>query len=210
MIRVKICGITSVSAAEHAAHAGADAIGLVFYENSPRYIHDLALARRIALAVGPFVTVVGLFVDADEAHIREVLAQVPLGMLQFHGEERNDECIRYQRPYLKALRMKPDLNLGSAIAGYPDASGILVDAYRPGVPGGTGETFDWSKIPGALAKPLVLAGGLNPDNVSAAVASVQPWAIDVSGGVEESPGVKCPDLVNRFVRLAKTTTYTKE
>lgn len=210
MVRVKICGITSVLAAEHAAHAGADAIGLVFYENSPRYIHDLALAREIALAVGPFVTVVGLFVDPDEAYVREVLDQVPVGMLQFHGDETNRDCTRFQRPYLKALRMRPELDLENAIANYPEASGILVDAYRPGIPGGTGETFDWSKIPRALAKPLVLAGGLNPDNVSAAVASVRPWAIDVSGGVEKSPGVKCPDLVNRFVRLAKATICTKE
>lgn len=202
-VRVKICGITSVTAASQAAAAGADAIGLVFFGASPRHISDLAQAREIALAAGPFVTVVGLFVDPTEAYVQEVLTHVPLGMLQFHGRESNEDCAKYRRPFLKALRMKPDLDVEAAVSEYPDASGMLLDAYRPGVPGGTGETFDWTKIPRVAAKPLVLAGGLNPSNISAAVASVQPWAVDVSGGVEQSRGVKCPDLVRQFVCSAK-------
>lgn len=205
MVRVKVCGITTVSAAAQAAAVGVDAIGMVFYRNSSRHMADLGLAREIALAVGPFVTVVGLFVDAAETYVNDVLAQVPLGMLQFHGNETNFDCIRYQRPYLKALRMKPELDVVKAITEYPDASGILLDAYRPGIPGGTGETFDWARVPKIPEKALVLAGGLHPNNVSAAIASVQPWAVDVSGGVEQSPGVKCPDLVTRFVRVAKAT-----
>lgn len=204
-VRVKICGITSAVEAAQAAAAGADAIGLVFFAASPRHLGDLAQAREIALAVGPFVTVVGLFVDPAEAYVYEVLDRVPLSMLQFHGAESNEECIKYRRPYLKALRMKPGLNVEAAVAQYPDANGMLLDAYRPGVPGGTGDTFDWTKVPRTTAKPLVLAGGLNPGNIGAAVASVRPWAVDVSGGVERSPGVKCPDLVRRFVCAAKTT-----
>lgn len=205
MVRVKICGITDVANASQAAAAGADAIGMVFYRGSSRHLADLRLAREIALAVGPFVTVVGLFVDAAESYVNDVLSQVPLGMLQFHGSETNADCNRYRRPFLKALRMKPGLDAVTAIAEYPDASGILLDAYRPGIPGGTGETFDWSRVPRVTHKALVLAGGLNPNNVSAAIESVQPWAVDVSGGVEQSPGVKCPDLVARFVRSAKAT-----
>lgn len=204
-VRVKICGITSAQAAAHAASAGADAIGLVFFESSPRCVSDLALARAIALAAGPFVTVVGLFVNPTQVYVDEVLSHVPLGMLQFHGDESDEACARYRRPYLKALRMRPELDVAAAIAQYPHASGILLDAYRPGVPGGTGETFDWSKVPSAPTKRLVLAGGLNPDNIGTAVAAAQPWAVDVSGGVELSPGVKCPDLVERFVRSAKLT-----
>lgn len=202
-IRVKICGITTVAAARHAATAGADAIGLVFFAKSPRHLSDLELARDIALSAGPFVTVVGLFVDPTPDYVDEVLNRVPLGMLQFHGRESDEQCSRFRRPYLKALRMKPELDVAGAIAQYPNASGVLLDAYRPGVPGGTGETFDWSRIPTSTSKPLVLAGGLNTANVAAAVASVKPWAVDVSGGVEQSQGVKCPDLVRQFVCAAK-------
>lgn len=209
-VRVKICGITDIAAATQAAGMGADAIGLVFFEKSPRYVSDLALARDIALNVGPFVTVVGLFVDPSEEYVEQVLRNVPLGMLQFHGNENNSECARFQRPFLKALRMKPQLDVHAEIAQYPDASGILLDAYRPGIPGGTGETFDWSRIPTAPAKPLILAGGLTPCNVRAAVASVSPWAVDVSGGVEQSPGVKCPDLVEQFIAAAKATYAMSE
>lgn len=202
-VRVKICGITTAAAAQHAAAEGADALGLVFYDKSPRSLRDLGLAREIALAAGPFVTVVGLFVDPLDDYVEDVLARVPLGMLQFHGHESNSDCTKFGRPYLKALRMKPGLAINEAIADYPDASGLLLDAYRAGVPGGTGETFDWSRIPRDTAKPIVLAGGLNPSNVAAAVSEVRPWAVDVSGGVEQSHGVKCPDLVRQFVRSAK-------
>ena len=202
--RVKICGITSVDAAEHASLMGADAIGLVFYSKSPRYLNSLALARDIALAAGPFVSVVGLFVDAEPEEVERVLQSVPIGMLQFHGAESNAECAYFNRPFLKALRMKPGVDVVQSMLEYPDASGILLDAYRPGVPGGTGDTFDWSKIPESRTKPLVLAGGLTEKNVCTAVETVKPWAVDVSGGVELSPGVKCPDLVERFIRLTKT------
>jgi phosphoribosylanthranilate isomerase len=144
-IRVKICGITSVADAQIAVKAGADAIGLVFYAPSPRAV-SIAQAREIAASVGPFVTVVGLFVDADEAFIREVLANVALHVLQFHGDESREFCEQFQRPYMKAIRMRPELDVVLAIAEYPSAVAILLDAYRPGVPGGTGETFDWQRV----------------------------------------------------------------
>ena len=202
-VRVKVCGLTSVQAAKHAARSGADALGLVFFEKSPRYLADLALARDIALAAGPFVTVVGLFVNPRPEYLDNVLEHVPLNLLQFHGDESDELCQSWQRPYIKALRMKPDLDIELAIKSYPGATGILLDAYKKGVPGGTGECFEWSRVPLNSAKPIVLAGGLSPENVQAAVQQARPWAVDVSGGVESAPGVKCPRLVESFIRKAK-------
>ena len=202
--RVKICGITSIEDAKSALIAGADAIGLVFYEASPRYV-ELEQAREIARAVGPFVTVVGLFVDAPESEVTRVLAEVDLQLLQFHGSETEAYCRQFQRPYMKALRMKPDLDVEAGMAEYPSASAILLDAYRKGVPGGTGEVFDWQRVPQNCKQNIVLAGGLNPDNVARAVASTSNiYALDVSGGVESEPGRKDSEKISMFVNRAKS------
>lgn len=206
--RVKICGITSPATAAFTAAAGADAMGIVFYENSPRHVGDIELAREIALAAGPFVTVVGLFVDASRGQVERVLKRVPLGMLQFHGHEDEAFCASLDRPYIKALRMKPGLDVARVAAGFDSACGLLLDAYTPGVPGGTGATFDWSSIPSGLARPLILAGGLNVDNIAHAVQRVKPWAVDVSGGVESAPGVKSCQLVSEFIRRAKQANFS--
>ncbi len=201
-VRVKICGLTSVEDALHVVTAGADAIGLVFYPPSPRHV-DVAQAAAIARAVGPFVTVVGLFVDPDAEMVEQVLAQVDLHVLQFHGDEPEVFCAQFNRPYLKALRMKPDVDVAQTLADYPSASAVLLDAYSPGIPGGTGETFDWSRVPASSQVPVVLAGGLNPENISDAVAAVSVYGVDVSGGVESSPGKKDTDKVAAFIRRAK-------
>lgn len=201
-VRVKICGITSVDDGAVAVRAGADAIGLVFYSKSPRAV-TVAQAAEIARSVGPFVTVVGLFVDAEPEFVRSVLEQVPLHVLQFHGDESEGYCQQFQRPYLKALRMKDGLNVSAEMAKFPSAVGILLDAYRPGVPGGTGETFDWQRVPANSPVPVVLAGGLNPDNIGQAVESTKVYGVDVSGGVEASPGKKDTDRMMAFVRHAK-------
>ena len=201
-IRVKICGITSVADAQKAVMAGADAVGLVFYAPSPRAV-SIEQAREIAASVGPFVTVVGLFVDADAAFVHEVVANVALHVLQFHGHESREFCEQFQRPYMKAIRMRPELDVEHAIAEYPSAAAILLDAYRPGVPGGTGETFDWQRIPVHAARPIVLAGGLTADNVALAIQSTHVYGVDVSGGVESSPGKKDADKVEQLIHNAR-------
>lgn len=201
-LRIKICGITSVADAEQAVRAGADAIGLVFYAPSPRAV-TIELAREIAYAAGPFVTLVGLFVDADADYINQVLSRVPLQLLQFHGDESEAFCEQFQRPYMKAIRMRPELDLQQLMASHPQALALLLDAYRPGVPGGTGETFDWQRIPTKASRPLVLAGGLTPENIALAVSSTQVYGVDVSGGVEFAPGKKDPQKINTFIHNAK-------
>lgn len=200
--RVKICGLTSVDDALVAVEAGADAIGLVFYAPSPRCV-DIQTAADIALAVGPFVTTVGLFVNADKKQVEQVLAQVPLQLLQFHGDEAASYCEQFNRPYMKALRMKPGLDVDAEIKKYASAQGILLDAYRKGVPGGTGETFDWQRVPSSNAKPIVLAGGLDGGNVVAAIKATRAYGVDVSGGVELSHGVKDHQKTIEFITLAK-------
>ncbi|RMG38039.1 MAG: phosphoribosylanthranilate isomerase [Gammaproteobacteria bacterium] len=200
--RVKICGITRPEDAEAAVHAGADAIGLVFYPPSPRHV-ELAQAVEIARGLPPFVTTVGLFVNADAETIAEVVAEVGIDLIQFHGNECPDYCASHGRPWIRALRMKDDIDLEAEAGRFAAARGILLDAYRPGVPGGTGETFDWSRIPPALAHRIVLAGGLNPDNVEQAVRQVRPFAVDVSGGVESEPGIKDADRIARFMAAVR-------
>lgn len=201
-VRVKICGLCTPEQAELAVRAGADAIGMVFHPDSPRYVEPAA-AREICAALPPFVTSVGLFVDTPAERLEALLEQVPLQLLQFHGSESAAECRRWRQPYLKALRMRPELDADVAAAAYPDAAGILLDSYRPGVPGGTGERFDWSRVQRERRYHLVLAGGLNADNVAAAIAQVQPWAVDVSGGVESTPGVKDPERMEAFMHAVR-------
>jgi phosphoribosylanthranilate isomerase len=200
--RVKICGITNVEDASAVVSAGGDAIGLVFYDKSPRNV-SLEQAAEIARSVGPFCTVVGLFVDADKSFVERVLSQVGLHVLQFHGDETDEYCAQFQRPFYKALRMKEDLDVEVAMAKFPSAIAILLDAYRPGIPGGTGETFDWQRVPQESTRPIILAGGLTPDNVSEAVAATQVYGVDVSGGVESQPALKDSDKVRAFIRRAK-------
>lgn len=202
-VRVKICGVTSVDASVAAASAGADAIGLVFYPASPRHLADLELAREMAFAAGPLINIVGLFVDPQPQEVERVLARVPLTVLQFHGAETESFCRSFARPYLKALRMKPGIDVAAQAGLYQSAAGVLLDAYHPALPGGTGEVFDWQQIPQFLPRPLILAGGLRPDNIARAVATVRPWAVDVSGGVESSPGVKDPGLIREFIDRAR-------
>lgn len=196
--RVKICGITRVEDGLAAVAAGADAIGLVFYAASPRAV-SVDQAEAICSALPPFVAVVGLFVDADADQIARVLAQVPLTLLQFHGNETAEECARFARPYMKAVRMRESTNLGAELSQYAQARALLLDTYKAGTPGGTGETFDWTRVPSQYADRIVLAGGLNPDNVCAAVTQVRPYAVDVSGGVESAPGIKDVERMRRFI-----------
>lgn len=201
-IRVKICGITRVEDALAAAAAGADAIGLVFYARSPRAV-DVEQARAIIAALPPFVTTVGLFVDMERAELERLLASVPLDLLQFHGDESPEQCEGFNRPYIKALRVKAGDDIAARVDRYPGASGILLDTYVEGVPGGTGAAFDWSLVPQTLSKPVILAGGLHSDNVASAVARVRPYAVDVSGGVEASKGIKDAERIGAFIRAAR-------
>lgn len=197
--RVKICGITRPQDALAAARHGADAIGLVFYAPSPRAV-DIATARAIVRVLPPFVSVVALFVNAAADQIRSVLSEVSVDLLQFHGDELPQDCEGFGKPWIKAVAMREDIDLTEVAARYRGAAGLLVDAYHPGVAGGTGEVFDWSRIPATLGLPLVLAGGLSPDNVTRAIQQVQPYAVDVSSGVERHKGIKDEDKVAMFIR----------
>jgi len=187
--RIKICGITRPEDAKAAARLGVDAIGLVFYAPSPRAV-TVAQAQAVVVALPPFVTVVGLFVDAQPEVVREVSAAVPLDLLQFHGDETPEYCTQFGRPWLKAIRMKDGVEVGAEAGRYCGARGLLLDAYQAGVPGGSGERFEWSRAPHGLDMPLILAGGLTPDNVAEAIVQVRPYAVDVSGGVEAAKGIK--------------------
>lgn len=203
VIRSKICGITRVEDALVAAQAGADAIGLVFYAKSPRAV-SVQQARQIIAALPPFVTTVGLFVNASRCEINEVLDAVALDALQFHGDETPAQCEGFHRPWFKALRVGGGEDVAGQVARYGNASGILLDTFVAGVPGGTGERFDWSLIPPGLPKPLILAGGLTVENVQHAIAEVRPYAVDVSGGVEASKGIKDAAKVQAFVERVRS------
>lgn len=203
VVRSKICGITRIDDALVAIAAGADAIGLVFYPKSPRAV-NIAQAQAIIAALPPLVTTVGLFVDMPRDQLSELLAQVPLDLLQFHGDESAADCDGYNRPYIKALRVKAGDDVAAMMAGYPRASGILLDTFVAGVPGGTGEAFDWSLVPQGLNIPIILAGGLNAENIARAIEQVRPYAVDVSGGVEVSKGVKDAGKVHAFVSTVRS------
>jgi len=200
--RIKICGITRPEDAQVAVANGADAIGLVFYAESPRAV-DTARAVEIVAEVAPFVTVVALFVDAPKSAVEQVLAAVPVDVIQFHGQESAKYCEQFERPYLKAVRVKPGLDLAAAVTPYGRARGVLLDSWQEGVPGGTGKTFDWQLAADRIARPMVLAGGLDAANVGAAMAQLHPAGVDVSGGVESSPGIKCPRRIAEFVRAVR-------
>ncbi len=199
--RVKICGITRVEDALAAVEAGADAIGLVFYPPSPRYV-DIEQARAIVLALPPFVSVVGLFVNAEPGRVRETYASVPLQWLQFHGDEDPAYCRAFGRPYIRAARMRAGVDLLEYARNFADASGLLLDAFVEGY-GGGGKTFDWSLIPQALPLPVVLSGGLEVANVGDAISRVKPWAVDVSSGVEAAKGIKDHGKLRAFIAEAR-------
>ena len=197
--RVKYCGITRAEDARQAGELGVDAVGLVFHDISPRHV-DVEQARTVVAALPPFVTVVGLFVDAEPARIEQVLAGVRIDVLQFHGNETAAQCARFHRPYIKALRMKPETDAREQCSQFPDAQAILLDSYQPGTAGGTGQTFDWSRIPKSFPKPLILAGGLTAENVAQAIEQVAPYAVDVSGGIERSKGIKDAQKMHAFMQ----------
>lgn len=199
--RIKICGITRVEDAKSAVDLGADAIGLVFHPPSPRYV-SIEQALAVCRAVPPFVSVVGLFVNAERASIERVLAQVPLQVLQFHGNESVAACEHHGLPYIKAARVRPGLDLLEYALSFPSAQGLLLDAYVEEF-GGGGKTFDWTAIPAKLPLPVILAGGLHAENVAQAIGAVRPWAVDVSSGVEASKGIKDAEKIAQFISGVK-------
>ncbi len=199
MTRVKICGITRIEDALAAAHAGADAIGLVFAAASPRRV-SVEQAAAITQVLPPFVTTVALFVDPTPSEVRAVLQLMRPDLLQFHGDEPPAFCAAFGIPYLKAVRVRPETDLLQYANVYAGARGLLLDAYHPSSPGGTGQRFDWDLIPPDLPRPIILAGGLTPDNVAEAVRRVRPWAVDVSSGVEVDKGIKDAGRIARFIR----------
>jgi phosphoribosylanthranilate isomerase len=213
--RVKICGITRVEDGIAAAHAGADAIGLVFWSGTPRRV-TFDQARAIVAALPAFVTVVGLFVDPRPDAVSEALAAVPLDLLQFHGDERPELCASFGRPYIKAIPVRPGVDLLQYAARFGAAHGLLFDAFQEGgLPGGTGTTFDWTQLPPQLTDPLsrrlILSGGLTPQNVAAAVRQLHPWAVDVSSGVEVTEangkprkGIKSATKIAAFIREVRS------
>lgn len=196
---VKICGITRPEDALAAARAGAHAIGLVFYARSPRHVSP-ERAAEIMRVLPPFVTTVGLFVDEQVQEVRATLSKAPVGLLQFHGDETPEYCRQFKRPYIKAVRMKADVDLLQYARQYHDAKALLLDHYVEGLHGGSGVAFDWSLIPRGLPLPIILSGGLTPDNVMDAVRRVRPSAVDVSSGVESAKGVKDAAKIAAFVR----------
>jgi phosphoribosylanthranilate isomerase len=197
--RVKICGITRPEDGQAAARAGADAIGLVFYEQSPRCV-DILQAQEICAALPPFVTVVGLFVNAGRERVSAVLDALPVDLLQFHGAESARDCEGFGRPYIKAIAMQAGVDPLQAMGAHPVAAGFLLDAYQPLTHGGGGVAFDWNAMPQWTEKPAILAGGLNADNVAQAVALTRPYAVDVSSGVETAKGIKSADKIEAFIR----------
>ena len=196
--RIKICGITRLDDALEAINSGADAIGLVFYPLSPRNI-EIKQAAEIVKQLPPFISVVGLFVNAEAAAINTVIKQVGIDLIQFHGDEPESFCKQFSRPYIKALRMKPELDLNQAAGAYASARALLLDTYRKGIPGGTGESFNWDLVPHNFEKALILAGGLAANNVDQAIAITRPYAVDVSGGVEKQAGIKDAQKIKDFV-----------
>lgn len=198
--RVKICGFTRVDDAVRAAHLGVDAIGLVFYPPSPRNV-DIDQALAIVESLPAFTTVVGLFVDEQEARIREVLQRVSIDCLQFHGDESPEACELYGKPYIKAISMRQGVDVTELAKRYSGAAGLLLDAYHPGLKGGSGSRFDWDLIPQDCAKPIILAGGLESANIKQAMDSVRPYAVDVSSGVESEKGIKDAGKMAAFVRI---------
>jgi phosphoribosylanthranilate isomerase len=200
--RIKICGITREEDALAVVASGADAIGLVFYSASPRAV-TIDQAAAIAALVPPFVSVVALFVDEPVASIERILKSVPIDLIQFHGNEPAEFCRQFGRPWIKALRVRPTLDLAQVCQRYRGARGVLLDSWQPGVPGGTGTAFDWHLAQAQLPLPVVLAGGLHALNVGDAIRLLSPSAVDVSGGVESAPGIKDAGKIRQFIAAVR-------
>ena len=207
-IRVKICGITSIEDAQNVCQSGADAIGLVFYEKSPRNV-TIKQAREIYEAIPPFITTVGLFLDASKEFVDSTLANVPLDLLQFHGSESPEYCSSFNRPYIKAVGMKnlTESEFVEYADTFKDAKGFLVDSHEAGKAGGTGETFNWESTPQNYHKPILLAGGLNPTNIAKAIHQVDVYGVDLSSGVESSPGKKDKQKINQLMKEVRRAEY---
>ncbi len=201
-VQVKICGITSPEQALMVQQAGADALGLVIYSKSSRYV-DIQRAAEIRGVIGPEALAVVLLVNADAATVKQVIAEVKPDLLQFHGDESPEFCQQFGFPFIRAIRMREGLDLAAEVASYNAEGGFLFDAWSDDQYGGTGHQFDWSRLPAQRDYKLILAGGLRPDNVADAVAQVRPYMVDVSGGVESSPGIKDEQKVTIFVANAK-------
>lgn len=200
-IRVKICGITRADDIQTVANAGADAVGLVFYPPSPRSV-SVAEAVQLVKSLPAFVTTTALFVDPNVDLVEQVINKVKVDLLQFHGQESAAFCRQFSRPYIKAIAMQSTTDLPAMAETYHDAKGLLLDTYKPGVPGGTGEMFNWQWVPRNFSMPLILAGGLTSDNVAQAIQLTGVWAVDVSGGVEASKGIKSAEKVQQFINQA--------
>jgi phosphoribosylanthranilate isomerase len=203
---IKICGITRNDDALAVSASGADALGLVFYPASPRAV-TVEQAVDIVSGISPFLSVVALFVDEPVESIERILSAVPINVIQFHGDETAEFCQQFGRPWIKAIRVKPGVNVTQACLRYSQARGVLLDTWQQGVPGGTGKTFDWNVLPEPLSSPLVLAGGLDEGNVADAIRRTRPAAVDVSGGVESAPGVKDAGKIDRFVAAVRAASH---
>lgn len=197
--RVKICGITKKSDALYASDLGVDALGFVFYEDSPRFV-DPELVGHITSCLHPFILRVGLFVNAKNDFVEESIVKSRINLLQFHGDESEDFCNQFNLPYIKSISMKDNINLIECSKKYNSASALLLDTYSEKLKGGTGEVFDWKKIPKEYSTPLVIAGGLNPNNVEKLIKSVKPFCVDVSGGVEIKKGIKDKEKMKNFMK----------
>ena len=200
--RVKICGITRPEDAVAAASLGVDAIGLVFYDKSPRSV-GISEAKGICRELPGFVTSVALFLNPEDSLVRQVISEVDIDLLQFHGTESIEFCESFNKPYIKAIGVSGETSLDEKVALYPSARGVLLDSHVHGAAGGTGETFDWSTIPQSIRERIILAGGLKPDNVAEAISLVKPYAVDLSSGVEQSPGIKDINLMTRLMQEIK-------
>ncbi len=196
--RIKVCGLTNADDAVFAANLGVDAVGLVFYPSSPRHV-SVSQALEIVTALPAFVSVVALFVDEQESTIRDILAQISVDCIQFHGNEPQEACCRYDKRYLKAVRMREDTDVQALAKYYGDADALLLDAYDPAKQGGTGTCFDWSLIPKTCPLPVILAGGLDAGNVNLAIQQTRPYAVDVSSGVETGKGIKDQQKIAAFI-----------
>jgi phosphoribosylanthranilate isomerase len=197
-IKIKFCGITNSEDANYASDLGADALGFVFYSQSPRFV-SLDKARKIIDKLPPFITSVGLFVNPTEAEVLDVINECRINLLQFHGDEDESFCTKFNLPYIKAIPMKPHVNLLKFCDDYSTAKALLLDTYSTDLRGGTGKTFDWKLIPLNTSKPIIIAGGLNPQNIKNLLESIRPYGVDVSGGIESIKGKKDHQLMNEFI-----------
>lgn len=203
--RVKMCGMTRADDVQAAVELGAAAIGLIFYPQSPRAV-TIEQAQGIIAELPPFITIVGVFVDADQEYVTEAIKQIPLDLLQFHGHESAVYCRRFHRPYIKAIAMHKETDLMKECTTYADAKALLLDAQQKDKPGGTGTRFEWSLVPKHLPKPIILAGGLTPENVSRAIIEVQPYAVDVTSGIEANKGIKDIHKMRQFMTAVNHIT----